>query len=66
VVVRAGADGSLEARLTGPQGSGLLTSMARANAFVVVPEDMTVVEPGTQLDALLLGDDGLLGERVAF
>lgn len=65
-VVSRGADGSLEARLTGPQGSGLLTSMARANALLVVPEDRAVVDPGTPLDAILLGDDALLGERVAF
>jgi molybdopterin molybdotransferase len=32
-------DGRLHARLTGPQGSGILTSMARANALLVVPED---------------------------
>src|SRR2546426_12601087 len=31
--------GALTARLTGPQGSGILTSMARANALLIVPED---------------------------
>ncbi len=65
-VVRPGADGVWEARLTGPQGSGLLTSMARANALLVVPEDRDVVEPGAALGALLLGDDALLGETPAF
>jgi molybdopterin molybdotransferase len=48
------------ARLTGPQGSGLLTSMARANALVVVPPDRMVVEAGETLSALLLGDEGLM------
>jgi molybdopterin molybdotransferase len=66
VVVSPANDGVFEARVTGPQGSGLLTSMARANALMVVPEDQTLVEPGTLLDALLLGDDALLDERVLF
>ncbi len=61
-VVRRGRDGVLEARLTGPQGSGLLTSMARANALVVVPADREVVESGETLGALLLGNEALLGE----
>ena len=63
-IVRPASDGVLEARLTGPQGSGLLTGMARANALVVVPEDRTIVEPGDSLSAVLLGDDALLGDRV--
>jgi molybdopterin molybdotransferase len=45
-----------EARLTGPQGSGILTSMARANALLIVPADMPVVSVGTELDALVLDD----------
>ena len=45
-----------EARLTGPQGSGILTSMARANALLIVPADMPAVAAGTELDALLLDD----------
>jgi molybdopterin molybdotransferase len=45
------------ARLTGPQGSGLLTSMARANALLVVPADRTVVAAGETVHALLLSED---------
>ena len=45
-----------EARLTGPQGSGILTSMARANALLIVPADMPVVAAGTALQALILDD----------
>jgi molybdopterin molybdotransferase len=45
-----------EARLTGPQGSGILTSMARANALLIVPADMPVVAVGTELNALVLDD----------
>ena len=45
-----------EARLTGPQGSGILTSMARANALLIVPAEVSAVAPGTRLDAILLDD----------
>jgi molybdopterin molybdotransferase len=45
-----------EARLTGPQGSGILTSMARANALLIVPADLPVVAIGTELEAILLDD----------
>ncbi|MBI4297632.1 MAG: molybdopterin molybdotransferase MoeA [Chloroflexi bacterium] len=39
-------DGKYYARPTGPQGSGILTSMALANGFVVVPEDVALVKEG--------------------
>jgi molybdopterin molybdotransferase len=45
-----------EARLTGPQGSGILTSMARANALLIVPADMPAVPAGATLQAILLDD----------
>src|SRR6266513_3275898 len=48
--------GKLTARLTGPQGSGILTSMARANALLIVPEDRPTVAAGETLPALLLDD----------
>ena len=48
--------GTLVARLTGPQGSGILTSMARANALLIVPEDRAEVSAGEALTALLLDD----------
>ena len=31
---------------TGKQGSGILTSMSRANCFIVLPDDSDGVEPG--------------------
>ena len=43
-------------RLTGPQGSGLLTSMARANALIVIPPERTAVRAGETVRVLLLGD----------
>jgi molybdopterin molybdotransferase len=49
--------GELRARLTGPQGSGLLTSMARANALLVVPPERDRMEGGELAVALLLHDD---------
>jgi len=45
-----------EARLTGPQGSGILTSMARANALLIVPAEMSTVPVGTELQAIILDD----------
>jgi molybdopterin molybdotransferase len=47
-------DGTLTARLTGLQSSGALTSMAKANALLIVPETSQTVEKGAQLKALLL------------
>jgi molybdopterin molybdotransferase len=56
VVTPAGEDGALVARLTGPQGSGILTSMAQANALLIVPEDRQAVPAGEMLAAILLDD----------
>jgi molybdopterin molybdotransferase len=47
------------ARLTGPQGSGLLTSMARANALLVVPPDRPTIHAGESARAMLLGEGAL-------
>ena len=57
--VSRGADGEPHARLTGPQGSGLLTSMARANALLIVPaerHERGPVRVGERLQALPLGE----------
>jgi len=56
IVQAADSGNSLAARLTGPQGSGILTSMARANALLIVPEDMPAVPAGAALEALVLDD----------
>jgi molybdopterin molybdotransferase len=64
-VVSAGADGTLTARLTGPQGSGILTSMATANALLVVPPERPRCEPGETANALLLGEETQLAEEFA-
>lgn len=64
-IVTVGAGGALTARLTGPQGSGVLTSMARANALLIVPEDRPRVEAGETLHALLLGEDAQMSTTFA-
>jgi len=64
-IVSVGAGGTLTAKLTGPQGSGILTSMTRANALLIVPEDRERVEAGETLHALLLTEEGSLAEQFA-
>ena len=59
-IVSVKPDGSLSARLTGPQGSGILTSMSLANALLVVPEERPRIEAGEIVHALLLSDDAQL------
>ena len=46
-------DGSWLARLTGPQGSGILTSMSEADALLLVPAN-SELPAGDQLDAIVL------------
>ncbi len=46
----------LEARLTGPQGSGILTSMVRANALLVIPEGQFETPAGATVTAIVLDD----------
>ena len=53
-------DGEWVARLTGPQGSGILTSMARANALLILPAERDDAAPGERLSAILLDDPGHL------
>jgi molybdopterin molybdotransferase len=42
------------ARLTGPQGSGILTSMTSANVLVIVPEDTPGVKKGDIVQVIML------------
>lgn len=64
-IVSVAADGSLSARLTGPQGSGILTSMSSANALLVIPEAEPRVEAGAIRHALILSDDAQLADTFA-
>jgi molybdopterin molybdotransferase len=46
--------GQYHARTTGEQGSGVLTSMAKANGLAVVPEGVRHVEAGAELPVQML------------
>jgi molybdopterin molybdotransferase len=59
-IVTVHGGGESTARLTGPQGSGILTSMSLANALLIVPEDRPRVEAGEILNAFLLSEDAHL------
>jgi molybdopterin molybdotransferase len=54
-IVQDGADGAI-ARLTGPQGSGILTSMVLANALLVLPEGQFDTPAGATVQAIRLDD----------
>jgi molybdopterin molybdotransferase len=47
-------NGSYYARLTGPQGSGMITSMSIANGLVLIPEENGGVKKGDTVQALML------------
>ena len=56
-VVSEGQDGRWHARLTGPQGSGVLTSLALANGLAICPEDRERIEPGEEVAVIMLDWD---------
>lgn len=39
----------------GGSGSHLIAALAHADSLIVVPEDVTTVEPGAELEVVLLG-----------
>ncbi len=45
------------ARLTGPQGSGILSSVLNANGLAVIPEDIEEVKPGESIKVMMLNWD---------
>ena len=49
-------DGGYDARLTGPQGSGILSSMVSADALAIVPEGRMSVERGEAVEVIPLRD----------
>ncbi len=53
VLARAG-DGTWQVRPTGDQGSGILSSMSRANCFIVLPESTGNLDAGAEVDVQLL------------
>jgi molybdopterin molybdotransferase len=48
-------DGAYRARLTGRQGSGILSSMVKANALAVIPAEWDHAPAGAQVQVMLLG-----------
>ncbi|MBF0144674.1 MAG: molybdopterin molybdotransferase MoeA [Magnetococcales bacterium] len=44
-------------KLTGPQGSGLMTSLARANAFMVLPEGPVTVSSGDRVEVWMMDNE---------
>jgi molybdopterin molybdotransferase len=57
-IVEADGAGGWQVRLTGPQGSGVLSSMSRANALLVLGPSQGAVPPGAMVEVLLF--DGLV------
>ena len=55
-VALADVEGGLSARLAGPQGSGLVSGLARAAGLAVIDEDAPGVEEGDGVTVLLLGE----------
>jgi molybdopterin molybdotransferase len=47
-------DGHYYARMTGPQGSGILKSMVLANGLVLIPEEKKTMKKGETIRALML------------
>ena len=47
-------DGVFYANPTGPQGSNILTSMSRANALAICPDDLPRKEAGEKVDIIML------------
>jgi molybdopterin molybdotransferase len=61
VYVRARVEKSDErylARVTGAQGSGILTSMALANGLIIIPEDKETIAAGEEVRVIMLDWDG--------
>jgi molybdopterin molybdotransferase len=61
VRLRPGEDGIPRAYLTGPQGSGILTSVAAADALLVLPFDVAELAAGTAVRVVPMhgGDHGV-------
>ncbi|HEX6029932.1 MAG TPA: gephyrin-like molybdotransferase Glp [Tepidiformaceae bacterium] len=53
-IVSEGEDGRMYADLTGPQGSGILTSMSAANALTIISENVTEANAGEEIDVMML------------
>lgn len=54
VTLQRQADGQVAACSVGEQGAGVLSSLAAADALLIVPESVEQVEPGARLQAITL------------
>jgi molybdopterin molybdotransferase len=52
-IVTTGEDGSLQVRTTGNQGSGVLSSMVRANGLIVLAHGQGNVAVGDEVDVMM-------------
>jgi molybdopterin molybdotransferase len=52
-IVSTAADGTLQVKTTGNQGSGVLSSMVQANGLIVLHHDQCSVEVGDELDVMM-------------
>lgn len=52
-IVSLGADGRLQVRTTGNQGSGVLSSMLQANGLIVLHHDQGTVQAGAPVEVLM-------------
>ncbi len=52
-IVTCGAQGHLQVRTTGSQGSGVLRSMVEANGLIVLHHDQGSVAPGDEVDVMM-------------
>lgn len=56
-VVVTRRDGKYFAHITGPQGSGILSSMTKANGLAIIPENTKEVKPGAPVEVMMLDWD---------
>jgi molybdopterin molybdotransferase len=57
-IVTRGASGGLSVRITGNQGSGVLSSMVQANGLIVLHHEQGNVAPGDLVDVMMF--DGVV------
>ena len=53
-ILSQAADGTWSVRATGEQGSGILSSMAQANCFIILPTDQGNVAAGATVDVQMM------------
>jgi len=58
-------DGRPTVRLTGSQGSGVLTSVSLANGYAIVPERVPAIEPGAMVEVMLVDREAPPGLDIA-